>query len=322
MNSTEDYVETYSHCIYNSCHFTLNRTPLAKMKIDSKQAEIFVGSQQIRITDKTLAISFPVLIHYPTREPSVKTAFGPYTMDVSTDAKLIEGQFPLVLISHGNGGSHLLYRTISTYLAKNGYIVAMPEHYGNNRNNNQWENTSENLINRPRHLSLTIDELCSEGSFGKSIKSNHIAVIGHSMGGYTALALAGGLPRTREGQPVEVSSDSRVKALVLLAPGTGWFMNSLENVTIPILLLVAEHDLITPSWNAEIVLDYVPDKAQVTFRQVENAGHFSFLSPFPAALKNPDFLPSTDPAGFDREQFHRQLPMEILDFLNEKLNQN
>ncbi|KUO74322.1 MAG: hypothetical protein APF81_02830 [Desulfosporosinus sp. BRH_c37] len=63
------------------------------------------------------------------------------------------------MISHGNGGSHLLYRTISTHLANNGFIVAMVEHYGNNRNNNELENTEENLILRPKHLSLTIDKL-------------------------------------------------------------------------------------------------------------------------------------------------------------------
>lgn len=290
--------------------------------MESKKLEIFVGSEQMKIVDKTLNISFPVLIQYPTHEPSTTIAFGPFTMDVSPDAKIIEGQFPLVIISHGNGGSHLVYRTISTHLAKNGYIVAMLEHYGNNRNNNQLENTNENLINRPRHVSLIIDELLSINRFGKSISVNNIAVIGHSMGGYTALVLAGGLPRTREGEKIEVSSDPRVKAIVLLAPGTGWFMNSLQNVTIPILMLIAEHDQITPRWNAEIVLNNVPDKAQVTFREVENAGHFSFLSPFPAAMKNSNFLPSTDPEGFDREQFHKQIPAEILEFLNDKLNKN
>ncbi len=290
--------------------------------MNSKQSEIFVGSQQIQVYDESLAISFPVLIQYPTHQPSKTTSFGLYTMDVSPDAEIIEEQFPLVIISHGNGGSHLLYRTISTHLAKNGFVIAMPEHYGNNRNDNHLENTNENLINRPKHISLTIDNMLSEDRFGKSILRNKIAVIGHSMGGYTALALAGGLPRTREGQKVEVSSDPRIKAIVLLAPGTGWFMNSLEKVTIPILMLIAERDSITPDWNADIVMKYIPDKSQVTFRKVENAGHFSFLSPFPDSMKSPNFLPSTDPSGFNREEFYKELPIEILQFLDDKLNQN
>ena len=280
---------------------------------------VFVGSIQLRVQDEIKGISFPVLVHYPTRTPSKATAFGPYAMDVSPDADIMEGRFPLVVISHGNGGSHLLYRTISTYLAKNGYVVAMLEHYGNNRNNNHLENTTENLINRPQHVILTIDEILSENRFGKYILNQNIAVIGHSMGGYTALALAGGVPRTKEGLIIEVPSDPRIKAIVLLAPGTGWFKNALEKVTVPILLLTAEHDHVTPAWNAEIVLNGVPDKSKVIFQMIENAGHFSFLSPFPKDMKNAGFLPSNDPEGFDRERFHTQLPINILDFLNNEL---
>lgn len=282
--------------------------------------DFFVGSKQLIIRDEMKNISFPVLLHYPTNEKSRPIAFGPYIMNVSPDAEIIEKQFPLVIISHGNGGSHLLYRTISTHLAKNGYIVAMLEHYGNNRNNNTLENTTENLINRPRHVSLTIDFLLSDKSFSRNIVHNKIGVIGHSMGGYTALALAGGIPRTKEGLIVEVASDSRVKAIVLLAPGVGWFMNSLNSVAIPILMLTAEHDPVTPKWNGEIVINCIPDKSKLTFKEIENAGHFSFLSPFPATMKNVNFLPSTDPTGFDREKFHEELPIDILDFLNENLN--
>ncbi len=284
-----------------------------------KQSEVYVGSTGLQIKDELKGISFPVLVHYPTFDPSRKTTFGPYTMDVSPNAAITTGQFPLIVISHGNGGSHLLYRTISTYLAKRGYVVAVPEHYGNNRNNNELENTVENLMVRPKHVSLTIDHLLSNEILGKHILADNIAVIGHSMGGYTALALAGGVPYTKEGQKVEVSPDTRVKAIVLLAPGTGWFMNNLYNVTVPILMLTAEHDLVTPDWNAEIVLKYVPDPSKVIFRKVKNAGHFSFLSPFPMTMRSLGFLPSTDPEGFDREQFHEQLPVEILVFFEKNL---
>lgn len=288
--------------------------------MNSKQYNTYVGSKEIQIRDESKDINFNVLVQYPTNEPSMPTAFGSYTMDVCINAKLLEGEFPLVIISHGNGGSHILYRTISTHLAKNGYIVAMVEHYGNNRNNNEFENTEENLILRPKHISLTIDKLLSDSFFSNHIIKDKIAVIGHSMGGYTALALAGGIPRTREGKIIKTTPDQRVKAVVLLAPGAGWFLNGLDNVTIPILMLTAEHDPITPAWNAETVLKSIPDKSLVTFRQIENAGHFSFLSPFPESMKSAKFLPSTDPEGFDREEFHAQLPKEILAYLDEKLS--
>ena len=133
--------------------------------MNSKQFNTNVGCKEIQIRDESKDVYFNVLVQYPTTESSAPTAFGPYTMDVCINAKFLEGGFPLVIISHGNGGSHLLYRTISTHLAKNGFIVAMVEHYGNNRNNNELENTNENLILRPKHISLTIDKLLSDSFF-------------------------------------------------------------------------------------------------------------------------------------------------------------
>jgi len=242
-------------------------------------------------------------------------------MDVSPDAPAAEGRFPVVVISHGNGGSHLVYRAISTHLAKNGYVVAMLEHAGNNRNNNELEGTHENLVNRPRHVRLTIDAVSSDPRFRACVQPDNVAIIGHSIGGYTALAVAGGTPWSETRQRVDVVADPRVRALVLLAPATAWYLpkDSLSQVSVPILMLVAEHDPFTPRWHADVVLDRVPDRAQVTCRVIENAGHFSFLSPFPAQMRNASFLPSTDPEGFDREKFHERLPAELLEFLDEKL---
>ncbi|HNY12679.1 MAG TPA: alpha/beta hydrolase [Candidatus Wallbacteria bacterium] len=284
-----------------------------------QQNNIFAGSKEIQNIDEVKGISFNVMVQYPSNTPSLPTRIGPYTMDVSVNAEIIDGCFPLVVISHGSGGSHLLYRTVSSFLARNGYIVAMVEHFGNNRNNNELENACENLILRPRHISLTIGNLFSDGFFGGHILKDKTSVIGHSMGGYTALALSGGIPRTREGEVIKTIADRRIKAIVLLAPAAGWFFKGLDGVKIPILALTAEHDRFTPSKDIETVLNCMPDRSLVTFKQIAGAGHFSFLSPFPATMKRPDFLPSTDPEGFDREKFHEQLPKEILDFLNEKL---
>jgi predicted dienelactone hydrolase len=282
---------------------------------------MFVGSRQMQIRDEAKGISFPALVLYPTEAPSAPTAFGPYTLDVSPNAPVAEGRFPVVVISHGNGGSHLVYRAVSTHLARNGYVVAMLEHAGNNRNNNELEGTHENLVNRPRHVRLTIDAVASDAQFRNRVQPDNVAIIGHSIGGYTALAVAGGTPWSEARQKVDVVADPRVRALVLLAPATAWYLpeDSLSQVSVPILMLVAEHDPFTPRWHADVVLDRVPDRAQVTCRVIENAGHFSFLSPFPPQMRNASFLPSTDPEGFDREKFHERLPAELLDYLDEKL---
>jgi len=282
---------------------------------------MFVGSRQIRIEDEAKGISFPALVLYPTEVPSTPTAFGPYTLDTSPNAPVAEGRFPLVVVSHGNGGSHLAYRTFGAHLARNGYVVALLEHAGNNRNDNQLEGTLENLVNRPRHVRLTMDAVASDAQLGACAQPDNVAIIGHSMGAYTALAVAGGTPWTETRQRVEVTPDPRVRALVLLAPATAWYSpkDSLSHVTVPILILIAEHDAFTPRWHADLVLDRVPVRDQVTLKVIENAGHFSFLSPFPPQMRDPGFLPSTDPEGFDREEFHEWLPDEVLAYLDAKL---
>ena len=226
-------------------------------------------------------------------------------------------KLPLVLFSHGHGGSSELYPTITNYLAEQGFIVAAVEHFGNNRKNGSLNNSDENLVLRPRHLSLTIDAVLKDSEIGGRIDWENIFGVGHSLGGYSLVALAGGQPWTITGKKLKVESDPRMKGMVLLAPGVGWFNapHALDAVKLPILVLHAEHDLITPFWNTEILLNRVPDKGRVRARTVPGAGHFSFLSPFPAHLKVPGFLPATDPVGFDREAFHQTLPQEIEQYL-------
>lgn len=282
---------------------------------------MFAGSRQIQVSDDARGLSFPVLILYPTGTPSAPAPFGPYPFDVSPEAPVAEGRFPLVVVSHGSGGSPFVYRTITTHLARNGYVVAHLEHPGNSRNDNSLEGTYENLVRRPRHVRLTMDAVSRDARVGAHVQADNVAILGHSMGGYTALAVAGGVPWTRDRERVEVVPDPRVRALVLMAPGTAFFFppDSLREVTVPVLMLTAEHDPVTPRWQAELLLERVADRSQVTWREIENAGHFAFLSPFPPPMRNPGFLPSTDPEGFDREKLHERLPGEILDFLDRTL---
>jgi predicted dienelactone hydrolase len=192
----------------------------------------------------------------------------------------------------------------------------MPEHPGNSRNDDSLAGTIENLVNRPRHVSLAIDAVAASPHFRSSVSDAAFSMIGHSMGGYTALAVAGGRPSESPGEPVLVERDDRVTHVVLLAPATPWFQgeSALTSVDVPILMFSGAEDKITPLWHAEVVLNGVPMSTTVDHRIVENAGHFSFMSPFPESMRNPDFAPSLDPAGFDREFFQGELAVEILRF--------
>jgi len=283
--------------------------------------QTYIGGRELVISDYDLNISFPTLVMYPTLVPSKPVSMGPYSLELAWDADIDAGEHPIVVISHGTGGTHLGYRTLAAHLALNGYVVLMPEHPGDNRNNNELANAPENLSNRPRHISLTIDALLHDPHFRSAVDTNRIAIIGHSMGGYTALAVAGGKPSTQQGQVVDVIADKRVKALVLLAPATPWFQeqDALREVIAPILMLTAEHDPHTPAWHANVVVQGLAEQTQLTHRVIKNAGHFSFMSPFPRAMQSPQFAPSTDPEGFDRASFQDTLKRDVLQFLIETL---
>ena len=273
---------------------------------------------------RTFELPFPTLVLYPCNSSERLEKLGPYELSVAMNAPIAAGTFPLIVVSHGSGGSPLSHRTLAAYLARNGFVAAMPEHPGNSRTNNELVDTVDNLTNRPRHIRQVIDWAFESGPFTSSLLADTVAIVGQSMGGYTALAVAGGVPTSfprespdRKPKQIEIQPDARVKALVLLTPATPWFMaaGALRDVRIPILLWTAERDAITPEFHANLVKAGVPDKSLIEHRIAANAGHFSFLSPFPESMTNPGFAPSQDPQGFDRERFHEELNSGVLEFL-------
>jgi len=276
-----------------------------------------VGGKHVRVADDD-GYLFPMLIMYPSAAPAEPVAFGPFNLEMAANAAPQMDGAPIVLISHGSGGTHLGYLELARRLVRAGYVVLMPEHPGNNRSNNELAESPANLSNRPRHLTLAMDKVCADEALGPWVDGDRVAVVGHSMGGYTALAIAGGRPATQEGEWVSVTPDDRVRALVLLAPATPWFMGpgALSEVRVPILMLTGERDEYTPPFHAEVVRRGLPEDTPVDHRVVANAGHFSFMSPFPEMMRSPDFPPGNDPEGFNRAAYQDTLAADVVTFLD------
>ncbi|WP_079478540.1 alpha/beta hydrolase family protein [Halobacillus salinus] len=291
------------------------------MKNDKPQQH-YAGYKRLTIMDDYLDVTFPVMMMYPTDIPEQAETIGPYKVNVAKNAPPKDDTYPLVLISHGTGGTPLVYRTLARHLAQNGFVVAMPEHPFNNVHDNQLENTTKLLKSRPRNITQTIDGVVGDAFFKSHIDGNDISIIGHSMGGYTAVAATGGTPSTlpwETPETIEVDVEQRIKRVILLAPALGWFMKegALDEFSLPTLMMTGEKDTITPHFHAGFLLNGVRNPGLIDHKVIHNAGHFSFLSPFPEERKDPSFPPSQDPEGFDRELFRRELESDIVHFLRQ-----
>ena len=102
-------------------------------------------------------------------------------------------QYPLILISHGTGGSASGMFWLGHHLAARGYIVAAVNHHGNTGAEPKMDPRGFLLYwERARDLSAVLDQLLDDPLFGSRINRQQIGAAGFSLGGYTVMALAGG----------------------------------------------------------------------------------------------------------------------------------
>lgn len=308
-----------------------------------------VGFKKVRATSAATKDKLPISLLYPSTTAEAPQQFGPFKLDLAIGGQFAAGQFPLVVLSHGSGASPLSYRTLAMAMVKQGFIVAIPLHPKNNFQDNQYEQSVRGHITnwqvRPKDISTTIDTLLADERIAKHVQTHNIAIVGHSAGGYTALAAAGGhaysqpmidlcqdkgflspdfcqavMDENITAQTIYTGKDPRITAIVLMAP-TGIVFDqdgALDDVNIPALLLVAEKDdiLIEPH-HSQVITKRYPNPDLITVAIIENAGHFSFLSPFPDTLAAEIGEVGKDPKGFNRQQFSQELPETIIDFLQQ-----
>jgi predicted dienelactone hydrolase len=100
-------------------------------------------------------------------------------------------RLPLILISHGTGGSALQMAWLGTALARAGYIAVAVDHPGNNANGKLTPEGFALWWERATDLSNVLDALLKDETFGVRIDPTRIAAAGYSLGGYTVMELAG-----------------------------------------------------------------------------------------------------------------------------------
>ena len=111
------------------------------------------------------------------------------------DASLMAGseKFPLILLSHGIGGSSAMMAWFGAALASHGYIAAAVNHPGNNALEDYTLPGAIFWGQRAHDLSALLDLLLADPTFGTRIDPKRVGAAGFSLGGLTVLELAGGI---------------------------------------------------------------------------------------------------------------------------------
>jgi predicted dienelactone hydrolase len=100
-------------------------------------------------------------------------------------------KFPLVLLSHGAGGSALQMAWLGTALARAGFIAVAVDHPGNNSNAKLTPEGMALWWERATDLTDVLNGMLAEESFAPHIDASRVAATGYSLGGYTVMELAG-----------------------------------------------------------------------------------------------------------------------------------
>jgi dienelactone hydrolase len=166
---------------------------------------------------------------------------------------------PLIVFSHGMGGSRRGYTYLGRYWAARGIASLHVQHAGSD--SSLWAGNPLGVVDRlqraahesealgrARDLSFALDRLLSSGAgpYGAQIDRRRIVVAGHSYGANTAL-IAVGARVMREGQWVEARESRFAAAIVISAPpfyGEPDLASVLSKITVPSLHVTATNDVI------------------------------------------------------------------------------
>lgn len=112
--------------------------------------------------------------------------------DVIRDATLTaQVKFPVVLLSHGTGGTADSLGWLARSLACEGYVVLGANHHGNTGLEPYLAEGFLCWWERATDLSVLLTSMGSTGLFADKLDVDQVSAVGFSLGGHTVMALAG-----------------------------------------------------------------------------------------------------------------------------------
>lgn len=135
------------------------------------------------------AIAYPITLQNPDWQAAAPdaTIIGRASQDAALAA---DGPYPVVVFSHGYALNPEWYGELIEHFASHGFVVLAAEHI-----EHDWFEALYAAIDRPVDITATLDFAerltAADGDWAGALDLDAVALVGHSFGGYTALAMAG-----------------------------------------------------------------------------------------------------------------------------------
>lgn len=160
-----------------------------------------IGASQLTIADSRSGRPFNVTIWYPTTDRGTPTILGESPIFTGSaaqiDASPATGKFPLIVLSHGSGSSVKAMSWLANALVRKGFFVAGPDHPGTTSGDSTPANTPK-IWQRTADISALIDHLTHARQWNSVLNVDKIGMVGFSLGGTTAMELAGARARLED----------------------------------------------------------------------------------------------------------------------------
>ncbi|MCB1696092.1 MAG: hypothetical protein H6987_03525 [Pseudomonadales bacterium] len=238
-----------------------------------------VGATSMTFIDE----SRPTAAHGPVAEGATRTlvttiiypAKGTPGGAVIVEAPVYKkaAPYPLIVLSHGLGGSIDYLLPLAEVWASRGYVVALPR-FPLTSNETQGGPVAQDVQNQPADVSFVIDQLLavsdSSGQLlSKSIDAEEIAASGHSNGGITTFGLVAH----------SCCRDGRIDAAIVLSGAASPFAGGEYDLTdtAPMFVVQGVNDLLV-NYN-QVVRTYNLLEPPKGLLSLEASSHGSYLAP-------------------------------------------
>ncbi|MEQ9259836.1 MAG: alpha/beta fold hydrolase [Roseovarius sp.] len=169
-------------------------SPISAGRGPAEAGDYTAGLRALSVADGESDRVLEGLIWYPA-EPTDPTSLDFESAvwvgsQVTWEAAAAEGRFPIIVLSHGMFGNARNQAWFAASMARRGYVVAAVDHPGTST----WSRDPGQrraLWERSRDITRLIDFALLPGALPAPIDPDRIYMAGHSLGGFTALTLAG-----------------------------------------------------------------------------------------------------------------------------------